>query len=127
MVNNYNIFYICPKLFSYRSLFYPDSLRQWERNRKQQAERTILTAAKIISPRIASTFSDGYAWCVEAIKQSVYSSLAIELEINKAADLLKLGDVDAATEALIAFNNKESKVGSAAANNLALINFYVNF
>ena len=101
-----------------------DSLRQWEKQRKQHGERTILTAAKIISPRIASSFSDGYSWCVEAIKQSVYSSLAIELEINKAADLLKQGEIDAATEALIAFNNKESKVGSAAANNLSLINFY---
>uniref|UniRef100_A0AC34QRK3 Intraflagellar transport 88 n=1 Tax=Panagrolaimus sp. JU765 TaxID=591449 RepID=A0AC34QRK3_9BILA len=92
--------------------------------RKQMGERTILTAAKMISPRIASSFSDGYAWCVEAIKQSVYSSLAIELEINKAADLLKQGDVEAAVEALVAFNNKESKVGSAVANNLALINYY---
>uniref|UniRef100_A0A7E4VAE4 TPR_REGION domain-containing protein n=1 Tax=Panagrellus redivivus TaxID=6233 RepID=A0A7E4VAE4_PANRE len=101
-----------------------DALRQWERARKQQAERTILTAAKVIAPRIAGSFADGYAWCVEAIRHSLYASLAVELEINKAADMLKIGEVEEATEALLAFNNKDTKVGSAAANNLALINYY---
>lgn len=41
-----------------------DTLRQWERKRRAEAERTILTAAKLISPSIASTFSDGYTWLV---------------------------------------------------------------
>uniref|UniRef100_A0A914DVC1 Intraflagellar transport protein 88 homolog n=1 Tax=Acrobeloides nanus TaxID=290746 RepID=A0A914DVC1_9BILA len=99
-----------------------DELRQWERQRKHLAEKTILTASKIISPSISSSFAEGYAWCVEAIKQSVYAPLAIELEMNKAVDLLKQGELQAATEALMAFNNKESKVASAAANNLAMLN-----
>ncbi|KAH7728656.1 CBN-OSM-5 protein [Aphelenchoides avenae] len=90
-----------------------DDLRKWERRRKHQAERTILVAAKIISPKIASTFTEGYAWCVETIKQSVYASLAIELEMNKAVDLLKHGDLDGAIESLLAFNNKESKKGNS--------------
>jgi len=38
---------------------------------------------------------------VEAIKQSVYAPLAIELEMNKAVDLLKQGDLQGATEALM--------------------------
>ncbi|TKR92804.1 hypothetical protein L596_007383 [Steinernema carpocapsae] len=99
-----------------------DSLRQWERQRKQYAERTILTAARIISPVIAPTFSEGYAWCVEAIKQSIYAPLATELEMNKAVELLRHGDVASATDVLLVFNNKESKVASAAANNLAFLN-----
>lgn len=55
----------------------------------------------------------------------MYASLAIELEMNKAVDLLRQGDLDGAIEALLAFNNKESKVASAAANNLAMINIMV--
>lgn len=83
----------------------------------------ILKFAKIAkNPR----FSEGYAWCVETIKQSVYAPLAIELEMNKAVDLLKQGDLQAATEALLAFNNKESKVASAAANNLAMLDILVS-
>lgn len=78
-----------------------DELKQWERQRKHLAEKTILTAAKIISPSISSSFAEGYAWCVEAIKSSVYAPLAIELEMNKAVDLLKQGDLQAATEALM--------------------------
>ncbi|KAI6182319.1 hypothetical protein M3Y97_00367200 [Aphelenchoides bicaudatus] len=99
-----------------------DVLRQWERRRKQVAENNIMAAAKIISRQIAPTFSEGYAWCVETIKNSVYAGLAIELEMNKAVDMLKQGDLEGATEALTAFNNKDSKVSSSAANNLAMIN-----
>lgn len=72
-------------------------------------------------------FSEGYAWCVETIKNSVYASLAIELEMNKAVDMLKQGDLDSAVEALTAFNNKDSKVSSAASNNLAMLNLMVYY
>uniref|UniRef100_A0A0K0F4X8 OSM-5 (inferred by orthology to a C. elegans protein) n=1 Tax=Strongyloides venezuelensis TaxID=75913 RepID=A0A0K0F4X8_STRVS len=98
-----------------------DNLKQWERKRKQVAEKTILTAAKIISPAIASTFTEGYAWCVEAIKQSVYAPLATELEMNKAVELLKRGEISAATDAFLVFNTKESNVASSAASNLAML------
>uniref|UniRef100_A0AC35TTF4 TPR_REGION domain-containing protein n=1 Tax=Rhabditophanes sp. KR3021 TaxID=114890 RepID=A0AC35TTF4_9BILA len=105
----------------YSNVFNNDTLKQWERKRKQRAETTILSAAKIISPAISSTFAEGYAWCVEAIKQSDYSSLANELEMNKALELLKRGELEAASEAYMVFNTKESKVASSAANNLAMI------
>lgn len=45
--------------------------------------------------------------------------------MNKAIDLLKQGDLDQSIEVLLAFNNKENKVASAAANNLSLINIMV--
>uniref|UniRef100_A0A915BR99 Tetratricopeptide repeat-like domain-containing protein n=1 Tax=Parascaris univalens TaxID=6257 RepID=A0A915BR99_PARUN len=99
-----------------------DSLKQWERHRRQTAERTILIAAKIISSAIAMTYAEGYAWCVDAIKQSIYAPLAMELEMNKAVELLRQGDLATAQQILLVFNNKESKVASAAANNLALLN-----
>ncbi|KAI6225571.1 hypothetical protein M3Y95_00711300 [Aphelenchoides besseyi] len=98
-----------------------DLLRQWEGRRKQQAEHTIMAAAKIISRQIAGTFAEGYAWCVTSIKQSVYATLATELEMNKAVDMLKQGQLDNATETLNAFINKDSKVSTAAANNLAVL------
>ncbi|VDM53173.1 unnamed protein product [Angiostrongylus costaricensis] len=75
-----------------------DSLRQWTRRQRADAERAILTAARTISPAIASDFASGYEWCVETIKQSVHASLANELEMSKAAELLKRGDIEGATE-----------------------------
>ncbi|CAG9538646.1 unnamed protein product [Cercopithifilaria johnstoni] len=100
-----------------------DSLKQWERQRRNIAEKTIFIAAKIISSVIASTVSEGYKWCVDAIRQSVYAPLAMDIEMNKVVVLLKQGDLTNATQLLMSFNNKEdNKVASAAANNLAVLN-----
>ncbi|KJH48282.1 tetratricopeptide repeat protein [Dictyocaulus viviparus] len=98
-----------------------DTLRQWTRRQRADAERAILTAAKTISPAIASDFALGYEWCVETIKQSVHASLAIELEMSKAGELLKRGDIEGATEVLKVFHTQESKIASAAANNLCML------
>lgn len=43
-------------------------------------------------------FSEGYEWCVEAIKQSVYAPLAMEIEMSKAVVLLRHGDLDSASQ-----------------------------
>lgn len=102
-----------------------DTLRQWEKQRRSEAERTILTAARIISPVIGND-SDGYTWCVDAIKQSIYAELSTDLEINKAIQYLRNGNLSSARQILISFdNNKDSKVASAAANNLAFLNLLV--
>jgi hypothetical protein len=45
--------------------------------------------------------------------------------MNKAVDLFKQGELDAAIEALHTFSNKESKIASAASNNLSLIDIMV--
>lgn len=42
--------------------------------------------------------SDGYKWCVEAIRQSVYAPLAMEIEMKKVVILLKQGNLTDATE-----------------------------
>lgn len=63
--------------------------------------------------------------CVESIKHSVYAELASDLEINKAIELLRQRDLTGAAEVLQAFEKKDSKVASAAANNLAFLNFLV--
>uniref|UniRef100_A0A1I7XHN3 TPR_REGION domain-containing protein n=1 Tax=Heterorhabditis bacteriophora TaxID=37862 RepID=A0A1I7XHN3_HETBA len=99
-----------------------DTLHQWERRKKIEVERAILTAAKIISPAIAPDYASGYEWCVETIKQSVHASLAIELEMSKAAELLRSGDLQAASEVLKVFHAQETKIASAAANNLSMLN-----
>ncbi|MCP9260493.1 Intraflagellar transport protein 88 [Dirofilaria immitis] len=71
--------YIDQQDFMILQMISNDSLKQWERQRRNIAEKTIFTAAKIISPVIASTV-------------------------------------------LMSFSNKEDKIASAAANNLAVLN-----
>lgn len=100
-----------------------DSLWKLERGIRQEAERSIVTAAKLISPVIEDTFSAGYNWCVDAIKVSSHSFLASDLEINKAVMFLKQKELPEAVDTLRAFEKKETKVASAAATNLAFIHF----
>lgn len=101
-----------------------DSLRQLERQMKQNAERSILTAARLIAPVIDDTFSAGYTWCLETLKASSYAFLAAELEINKAVMFLKQKEINQAVDTLKAFEKKtESKIVSSAATNLAFIYF----
>ena len=59
-----------------------------------------MTAAKLISPVIEETFTDGYNWCVEAIKSSVHADFANDLEINKAVMYLRQREFPAAVETL---------------------------
>ncbi|XP_045130723.1 intraflagellar transport protein 88 homolog isoform X1 [Portunus trituberculatus] len=103
-----------------------DPLRKMERQMKQEAERSILTAAKLISPVIESTFSAGYNWCVDAIKNSQYADLANDLEINKAVMYLRQKNFKDAVETLKMFEKKETKVASTAATNLSFLYFLQN-
>ncbi|EPB69626.1 tetratricopeptide repeat protein [Ancylostoma ceylanicum] len=68
-----------------------------------------------------TSFAAGYEWCVETIKQSVHASLATELEMSKAGELLRRGDLDGAAEVLKVFHAQESKIAGAAANNLCML------
>ncbi|KAJ1521467.1 hypothetical protein ONE63_003135 [Megalurothrips usitatus] len=99
-----------------------DSLRKLERQMKQSAERSILTAAKLIAPVVDDTFAAGYNWCLETLKSSNYGFLAAELEINKAVMFLKQKEINQAIDTLKSFEKKtESKIASSAATNLAFI------
>ncbi|CAG0895541.1 unnamed protein product [Cyprideis torosa] len=101
-----------------------DSLRKIERQRRQQAEKCIMSAAKLISPVIEDSFTEGYSWCVESIKGSLHADLADELEINKAVMYLKQKEFGIAIDTLKAFEKRDSKVASTAATNLSFL-YYV--
>ena len=100
-----------------------DDLRKIERSRRHEAEHSILTAAKLISPVIEETFSSGYNWCVDTIKMSSHSQLANDLEINKAVMFLRQKNFTDAIETLKSFEKQENKVASTAATNLSFLYF----
>ena len=70
-----------------------DSLRKIEKQKNLLAEKTILTAAKLIAPVIESSFAVGFDWCIEKVMDSHYSELASELEITKGLTFLKQSDM----------------------------------
>ncbi|KAK6645118.1 hypothetical protein RUM43_001394 [Polyplax serrata] len=100
-----------------------DKLRQWEKEQQEEAERSILIAAKLMSPIIEETYAAGYNWCLEAVKSSKYASLASTLDLDKAIMLLKQSNINGAVEILKVFQDKEPRVASIAANNLSFISY----
>ncbi|KAK4016574.1 hypothetical protein OUZ56_031534 [Daphnia magna] len=98
-----------------------DPLHRLERQAKFEGERCILMSAKLISPVIEDTFTVGYQWCVEAIKESTHNHLADDLEINKAVLFLRQKDVAQATETLRSFEKRSNKMATNAAVNLSTI------
>ncbi|KAJ8956024.1 hypothetical protein NQ318_006300 [Aromia moschata] len=97
-----------------------DDLHNYEIQKRRDAEYCILTAAKLIAPLIEDTFSEGYDWCVAAIKNSEYGKLASDLEINKAVMFLKQKELLEAIDTLKAFE-KDSVIAINAAINLSFI------
>ncbi|XP_020568872.1 intraflagellar transport protein 88 homolog isoform X2 [Oryzias latipes] len=100
-----------------------DKLYQMERDKKAQAEKYIMTAAKLIAPAIETSFASGFDWCVDMVKASQYVELANDLEINKAITYLRQKDFNQAVETLKTFEKKDSRVKSVAATNLSFIYF----
>ncbi|XP_015519065.1 intraflagellar transport protein 88 homolog isoform X2 [Neodiprion pinetum] len=100
-----------------------DELSKLEKEMKQEAEKTILTAAKLIAPVIEDTLTAGFAWCVDMIKSSAYSPLAADLEINKAMVFLHNRETQLAIDTLKVFENRETSANSAASTMLSFIYF----
>ncbi|XP_058801047.1 intraflagellar transport protein 88 homolog [Phymastichus coffea] len=100
-----------------------DELSKFERELKIKAEKTILSTANLIAPVIEETLAQGYAWCAQAIKSSAYTSLAVNLEINKAMIHLHNGQVQTAITALQNFEHEDMNSNSSASIVLSFINF----
>ena len=98
-----------------------DAMRQIEREKKNEAERCIMMATKIISPAIENSFTAGYDWCIDQVKNSQYMDLAHSLEIDKAIGYLKHKDFQQAVETLKSFEKKDTKVAATAATNLSFL------
>ncbi|XP_008549372.1 intraflagellar transport protein 88 homolog [Microplitis demolitor] len=100
-----------------------DQLSILENDMKSEAEKSILSAAKLIAPVIEDTLTAGFSWCVDAIRSSSYSSLAPDLEINKAMVLLHNRETSLAIDTLKMFENRDIKSNSAASTMLSFIYF----
>ncbi|CAG2174685.1 unnamed protein product, partial [Oppiella nova] len=99
-----------------------DDLRQWEKQRRHDSEWSILTAAKLVAPVIGDTFSQGYEWCVDQIRNSsAFAHLANDLEINKAVKHLRKREFIEAIATLKSFEKRDNKSASTAATNLSFL------
>ncbi|XP_061782090.1 intraflagellar transport protein 88 homolog isoform X2 [Nerophis lumbriciformis] len=95
-----------------------DKLHQMERELKARAEKYVMTAAKLIAPAIESSFAAGFDWCVDLVKSSQYVELANDLQLKKAMTFFRQMHFDQAMKILKEVAKQDSRVKSAASNNL---------
>ncbi|XP_061923423.1 intraflagellar transport protein 88 homolog isoform X1 [Entelurus aequoreus] len=95
-----------------------DKLHQMERELKARAEKYVMTAAKLIAPAIESSFAAGFDWCVDLVKSSPYVELANDLQLKKAMTFFRQMHFDQAMKILKEVAKQDSRVKSAASNNL---------
>jgi len=98
-----------------------DQLRKLEREKLHERDWCLLMSAKLIAPVIGETFSQGYDWCVEEMKNAGYLDLVNDLEINKAVKHLKKREFNEEISTLKSFEKKEGKAASSAATNLSFL------
>ena len=98
-----------------------DELQKMEKKVKQEYDWSILTAAKLISPVVGDSFTQGYEWTVDQIRTTGFTQLSNDLEINKAVKHLKKREFNQAIETLKSFEKKDAKSASTAATNLSFL------
>jgi intraflagellar transport protein 88 len=69
-----------------------DELREELRRKQNQAQKYILTAARLIAPVLGGTCMEGYDWVVELLKDQQYVALANEMEMDRAIQHLHKQD-----------------------------------
>lgn len=104
-----------------QAVFNQDSLRNLSREKRDEADRYILMAAKLVAPSIESTFTSGFDWMIEILKSSINSHMSAELEIAKSVQYLKSKDFDKAIDCLKEFERKDQKLAGIAATNLSFL------
>ncbi|XP_068507637.1 intraflagellar transport protein 88 homolog [Syngnathus scovelli] len=96
-----------------------DKLHKMERDLKARADNYVMTSAKLIAPAIEASFAAGFDWCVDTVKNSPYAELANDLQLKKAMTFFRQMQFDQAMKILKEVAKQDSRVKSAAANNLS--------
>jgi len=59
-----------------------DSLTKYAQEKKEFAEKCVLTAARLIAPLVEGTLAEGYDWVISTIKGSQHAAFSEALEVN---------------------------------------------
>ncbi|XP_024515999.1 intraflagellar transport protein 88 homolog [Selaginella moellendorffii] len=105
------------------AVFRRDELRQELHARQNQANRLILTSARIIAPVVGNSLVEGYDWVIELLQDQQYVTLAHEMEMDKALQHLHQRDFQQAIALLKEFERKERDLQARAATNLSFLYF----
>lgn len=100
-----------------------DKLKEELKEKKRQALRYIVDAAKLMAPVIEDDIIEGYEWIISVVKASPYSTAQSEVEICKALAYLKKKNLEKAIETLKEFEKKDQVIMAKAATNISFLYF----
>eukprot|EP01013_Petalomonas_cantuscygni_P031031 TRINITY_DN57153_c0_g1_i1.p1 TRINITY_DN57153_c0_g1~~TRINITY_DN57153_c0_g1_i1.p1 ORF type:complete len:801 (-),score=242.71 TRINITY_DN57153_c0_g1_i1:174-2576(-) len=105
-----------------------DALRLYLRDKREEHNALILTAARLIAPVIEKDWTYGFDHVIEALRhferQTMASSrLAAEVEMARGLEFLRHNKFSKAIDALRAFEKKDSVLKARAATNLSYLYF----
>jgi len=100
-----------------------DKLKEELKEKKRQAIKFIVDAAKLVAPVIENDIIEGYEYCINIIKQSPYVTAQSEVEICKALAYLKKKNLEKAIETLKSFEKKDKIMMARAATNISFLYF----
>ncbi|OMJ89911.1 hypothetical protein SteCoe_7798 [Stentor coeruleus] len=100
-----------------------DPLSEYIKEKRREAFKYIIDAAKLIAPIIEKDWIIGYEAIAEALRNSEYSVLESEIGILKAEQYIKIKDYDKAIEVFKSFEKKDQSLMARAATNISFLYF----
>jgi intraflagellar transport protein 88 len=101
-------------------------LREDIKEKRREAIRYIVDAAKLIATVIEDDPIAGYEWVIENIKTAFYPEAESEIEICKAMAYLKKKNMEKSIETLKGFEKKDKIIMARVATNISFLYFLEN-
>lgn len=103
-----------------------DPLKDFTKQRKNEALRYISAAAKLVAPIIDENIINGYDYVCEALKAANLPEVESEMEISKSIWYIKNKEIERAIESFKAFEKKDKIMMAMASNNISFLYFLEN-
>ena len=101
-----------------------DGLKKELRRRRNELHKYILTAARLIAPKVVpSKEIEGYNWVVSHLASHGFMELASQMDMAKALEFLSQKDFKSAVSCLKGFEKKQEELKASAATNLSFLYF----
>ena len=100
-----------------------DVLSEYIKEKRREAFKFIIDAAKLIAPVIEKDWISGYEAIGEALRNSEYHVLESEIGILKAEQFIKMKDYEKAIEVFKSFEKKDQSLMARAATNISFLYF----
>lgn len=103
-----------------------DPLKDYLKQKKQEALSYISQAAKLVAPFVDENIINGYDYTCECLKAANLPEVESEMEIAKSIHYIKNKEIERAIESFKGFEKKDKIMMAMASNNISFLYFLEN-